>query len=134
MKGIGALEFDDVMGNIYINGFPHIIFTTYHDSNEVPESSCTNRMISFLIKDRVYQYLNIELEEAYKEITAILTLDGGIPDKTILCVITKFRDSYCIDWPVINRQVDIEKDIGKMVSDDIKKNIAPLFNKGIDTD
>ncbi len=83
---------------------------------------------------RKTQYLNIEPEEAYKKITGILTLDGGIPDKTILCVITKFRDSYCIDWPVIDRQVDIEKDIGKTIVDDIRKNIAPLFNKGIDTD
>ncbi len=56
MRGIGALELDDVIGYIYINGLPHSIFTTYHDSNEEPESSCTNRMISFLIKDRIYQY------------------------------------------------------------------------------
>ncbi len=88
---------------ININGMPVLIDVTHHDSNEEPEESCTNKMVSFLVDGRVHQFLNVDSQKSADLMSARLSLQSNIAPKEILCVITKFRESYFIDWPLIKR-------------------------------
>ncbi|KDN94653.1 hypothetical protein [Hydrogenovibrio marinus] len=85
-----------------------IFDVTYHDSNEEPEEDCVNTVISFKLGDKVFQYFNIELEQAISQFKAHYKLmhESGVVDlpNHVFCVVTKFKEAFFINWQTVQKR------------------------------
>ena len=83
---------------------------TYHDSNEDPESECTNTLVSFKTGGLIHQYFNQSIEQAISKFeNDIRSYSGVIKLEVVFCVVTKFKNEFYIDWPVIERHYQTSK-------------------------
>ena len=83
---------------------------SHHDSNEDPESECTNTLVSFKTDGLIHQYFNQSVEQAISKFeNDIRAYSGVMKLEVVFCVVTKFKDEFYIDWPVIERSYKISK-------------------------
>lgn len=77
------------------------VHVTYHDSNEYPEESCVDKVVSFKAGDRIYQYFGMSAEEAIelfkREIYAHAKHHFFKLPNVVFCVITRFNKRFLID-------------------------------------
>ncbi|EMY6611249.1 hypothetical protein [Vibrio sp. SCSIO 43155] len=78
---------------------------TNMDSNEEPESSCTNRLITFKVGDKLFNYFDqdpkVALDKFKGQICAMSELSLKELPEVAFCVIVLFKSDFFVDWSAI---------------------------------